>query len=755
MQELIYTSTKAGLKPGSRGFCTVAATAGMPPCTVATLESLSGYRHLTPPTGPPQPGNPVVYSHLKFGPSETLLSRIADAGLDYSGRTNKIANHVLLANNELPGNGPATALSARENTVTSWDEESKILQPRRLHDGTVPQGACTTWQQATGDAGWAGVLADSAAGGRSTECFVVFDPATNCLPLIDEALSLLPPADRWRVTFSSFYTGLPPNMQCQWKFVVAGSKEHLAIPPHDRVLKIDLTKPMGPAEATPLVQAARTGERNLPEPVDPPKPKPTHTPSNAKSKPVARKLSQTPPIVDSDAHSLAPPIKQRSTSARHASPATPNISQPASRIKPNLLRATAAFALLSFGALASGAVVYTVFDKSIAQQLQKLENDNKLLQDKLDHEATSRHQAEAKVANTSDAEPKAETDRKNLEDALAKEQQAYKDAAEKLKNFEENLNDPNKPPYSEDQKNALIKASVEEIKALARKEIAKAKLSAQTASKTSKDSAPPKKLATTKITLIQASTEGTKLPTKAVLSKAELWGLDATRKQFVGNALIANADSASLPKRDALSQPTKLFRLTPTKDGSIVEELKTEHLREQFLYLEFGDQKFLLADSEPGTKAKSKLPNIDLTLGQGTKESPIYGFNPFLLKHANIRVEVAAPWSLQPVKEEAKRPTVSLSSPPFQDLYHKTHQWKLEFALVVNDQTQRTHLSATASSTTSKEQAKDNEPKADAVANLKEQLEKPFTVNVELANHKSPGGEPILIPITKTVVSVR
>ena len=43
--EIIYTSAPQGLKPGSHGFCTVAATAGIAKNLLERLESLSGYRH--------------------------------------------------------------------------------------------------------------------------------------------------------------------------------------------------------------------------------------------------------------------------------------------------------------------------------------------------------------------------------------------------------------------------------------------------------------------------------------------------------------------------------------------------------------------------------------------------------------------------------------------------------------------------------------------------------------------------------------
>lgn len=95
IEELIYTSAPQGLKPGSSGFTTVASTAGMASNLANLLESLSGYRHLADPGTAGAKQNPVIFSHLKGrvgGRNLNILSRIADAGLDYSGRTNKLAH---------------------------------------------------------------------------------------------------------------------------------------------------------------------------------------------------------------------------------------------------------------------------------------------------------------------------------------------------------------------------------------------------------------------------------------------------------------------------------------------------------------------------------------------------------------------------------------------------------------------------------------------------------------------------------------
>jgi hypothetical protein len=56
-QKLHYTSASHGLKPGSRGFSTVAATAGLRPAG-RSAEGLSAYQSVYPPGDPSvaQPG---------------------------------------------------------------------------------------------------------------------------------------------------------------------------------------------------------------------------------------------------------------------------------------------------------------------------------------------------------------------------------------------------------------------------------------------------------------------------------------------------------------------------------------------------------------------------------------------------------------------------------------------------------------------------------------------------------------------------
>ena len=97
--ELIHTSAPKGVDPGSRGFTTVAITQGLGAAWKSRLESLSSY---APDQG--LTSKPVIHMHCLIragGLSKHVLSRISPCGLDYSGRPNRIAHHLLLDNHDL------------------------------------------------------------------------------------------------------------------------------------------------------------------------------------------------------------------------------------------------------------------------------------------------------------------------------------------------------------------------------------------------------------------------------------------------------------------------------------------------------------------------------------------------------------------------------------------------------------------------------------------------------------------------------
>jgi hypothetical protein len=263
-QELIYTSSPKGLKLGARGFCTVATTSGMAKNLADRLESLSGYRQLYPPGSPDAHLNPVNFSYLRFvmgGQTYYLLSRIADAGLDYTQRTNKLAHHIALQQAEFPSAGPAWLASQPEVFETMWNREPEVLSNSRR---TIPQGRlnariCSAWKVATGDAGWAGVLAQNILTHASSEAYLIYKPGTDVLELFTEAQALLSPEQRWEATFSTYFTNLPPGVECRWRGVIDGSPEALRARRAPDKLVIDLTATPVQAPESDMVHSARNG----------------------------------------------------------------------------------------------------------------------------------------------------------------------------------------------------------------------------------------------------------------------------------------------------------------------------------------------------------------------------------------------------------------------------------------------------------------------------------------------------------------
>jgi len=258
-QELLYTSAPRGLKTGSRGFCTVEATSGMSPALMSALEALSGYRHVAPPG---DSANPVVYSHVTLslgGRHKSVVSRIADAGTDYSGRTNKIAYHLALDPAERAVGGPAWLSGRADVMKIAFAGEPQALAPRIPPKGDRPLVICTAWKAATGDAGWAGALAEAFLADPNRPAYLVVPPNLDVRTLFEEAIALLPPDRRWGATFTTLYTSLPQNVTCQWRAVLAGSKEAHESRRFVQALRLDLTSSLGAATGGALVEAARTG----------------------------------------------------------------------------------------------------------------------------------------------------------------------------------------------------------------------------------------------------------------------------------------------------------------------------------------------------------------------------------------------------------------------------------------------------------------------------------------------------------------
>jgi hypothetical protein len=187
--------------------------------------------------------------------------------LDYSQRSNKLAHHVILESAELPDGGPAWSLSQPGFLEDRWDGEVRFLPKGRVPlQGDAAQFApsvCRHWQELTGDGGWAGVLADSFEKDTQRQVYLIFAPGMDLLPLVVEALGLLPTRKRWLVTFSTYFTNLPQGIPCLWRFVLKDSPEaaNAGRLPGQEV--INLCEPLGKPASSELVEFARTGRKPL------------------------------------------------------------------------------------------------------------------------------------------------------------------------------------------------------------------------------------------------------------------------------------------------------------------------------------------------------------------------------------------------------------------------------------------------------------------------------------------------------------
>lgn len=236
--ELYYTSAERGVNPHSRGFCTVARTETMPHAVVERLESLSHYSPVYPAGSDRADRNPLAWSHWRIpigARMRSVLSRVAFVASDYTGRAGNFAHHVLLEPSEQVPAGPVALLREPGVMEERWEAEPMML-PARIIEMTAPANP----PNASG-AGWPARLAEAFVADPDRPAYVIYEAGADLLPMLGEAVALLPPALRWQVTFSTYFTELPAGLACAWRCVPAGTPA-LATARAASGLVIDLTE---------------------------------------------------------------------------------------------------------------------------------------------------------------------------------------------------------------------------------------------------------------------------------------------------------------------------------------------------------------------------------------------------------------------------------------------------------------------------------------------------------------------------------
>lgn len=259
--ELYYTSSPRGLRPGASGLCTVAMTRTMSAALAARLESLCGYR--PPAEGIPIERWPVALSHWIVdvgGVERHILASVRPVRPDHTMRSNTLAHFAVLHTSERDPAGAAWMLAQPETSATSWSGEPRLLDAERAMPRGGPSGACRciTWHSTAGDAGWAGVLANAAMLDPSKPTTVICPAGTRVLDLVAEALSLVPAAHRWRVTFTTYFTQPIAGLRCTWRFCLDGTSAAVAAR-QGGGLVIDACSPQPCTRTGAFIDAARSG----------------------------------------------------------------------------------------------------------------------------------------------------------------------------------------------------------------------------------------------------------------------------------------------------------------------------------------------------------------------------------------------------------------------------------------------------------------------------------------------------------------
>jgi hypothetical protein len=129
-QELIYTSAVRSLIAGRSGYGPVARSREMREALILELEKLSYYQHLSLSGGQERPIYCCRIVDIR-GSRYHVLSKIQDAGLDFTGRTNFIAHYLVFRPEEVRQYpSPPVILRCWPGWLANWFKEPELIDER-------------------------------------------------------------------------------------------------------------------------------------------------------------------------------------------------------------------------------------------------------------------------------------------------------------------------------------------------------------------------------------------------------------------------------------------------------------------------------------------------------------------------------------------------------------------------------------------------------------------------------------------------
>jgi hypothetical protein len=250
--QLIYTSAPRGLVTGRSGFCTVARHRDLRERLAADLERWSSYDRSgeIPET---------IFSHrILTAGQETfhVLTRIAAAGVDYTGRSNHLAHHLIFSPAEtaaLPN--PAALLRAWPGWLSRYDEA-----PRFFEENEQPSlSGLSPISDAAADP--AATLLATEEGRKGSVLAARPESASAVLTTFEKALADSDPTVRWDVTFTTWLQPADLEEWPAWSAAPVSSHAWEKAKASGKTL-LDPTRPGGlPAAAPPR---ARSTESSAP-----------------------------------------------------------------------------------------------------------------------------------------------------------------------------------------------------------------------------------------------------------------------------------------------------------------------------------------------------------------------------------------------------------------------------------------------------------------------------------------------------------
>jgi hypothetical protein len=241
------------------------------------LERFSYYQHLSLSGGKDRP---IFASRIVDirGTRFHVLSRIQDSGLDFTGRTNFIAHHLVFTPEELRQNAtPPVILRNWTGWLTTWTREAELLEQEDW-SGLFALASKTnipaqTWEQVSGDA----VNGYGLLEARSGASFSVDDqPEETVLSLMAESLELLETRDprkdfrtaAWQYTFTTSMQEQDNPADFRWRCIHSDNPAatRLATPDGRALSAVRATKVT--AEETTFARNGRQPPKIVTEPKD-------------------------------------------------------------------------------------------------------------------------------------------------------------------------------------------------------------------------------------------------------------------------------------------------------------------------------------------------------------------------------------------------------------------------------------------------------------------------------------------------------